>query len=136
MSSAIAFGDCDAWACSSSSIITRYSATCSPPRVDGLHAATPLRTRVTLVRVGLPTTLRDEAAKALVHVEAPCARAAIVALDGGHEAHVREADLGLVALPGDLEHDVGPVPLALVADEVDLAVRDVPHDLLARHELG
>src|ERR1700722_6208285 len=125
MSSDIDFGDCDAWACSSSSVISRYSVTGSPVRVA----------RAPLVRVGLSPALRDEVAKALVHVDAPCGRPTSVALDGGHEADVREADLGLVALLRDLEPDVGAVPFALVADEVELARGDVPHDLLARHEL-
>src|SRR5580704_4124162 len=130
MSSDIAFGDCDAWACSSSLVITRYSVTGSPPRVvRALLAATLRPTRTTLVRVGLPLARRDEAAKALVHVVAPRARTAIVALDGRHEADMREADLGLFALLRDFEHDVRPAPLALVADEVDLTVRYVPHDL-------
>src|SRR5579872_804648 len=137
MSSDIAFGACDAWACSSSSVIIRYSVTWSPvSAVRALTAATLRRTRPPLIRVGLPLALHDEVAQALVHVEAPCTGAAIVALDGGHEADMGEADLRLVALLRDLEHDVGAVPLALVLHEVDLAGRDVPHDLLARHELG
>lgn len=47
-----------------------------------------------------------------------------------------EADLGLVPLLGDLEDDVRAVPLALVLDEVEARVRDVPDDPLARYQLG
>ncbi len=46
-----------------------------------------------------------------------------------------EAELGLaVVLSGDVEDNIGAVPLVLVLDEVEASVLDVPHDLFARHE--
>src|SRR5512143_1326962 len=88
------------------------------------------------LRVGVALAGRDQAAQAVVDVEAPGAGAVPVALEAGNQADVGEADLGLVALPGDLEDDVRAVPLGLVLDEVEARVRDVPDDPLARHPLG
>src|SRR5579859_132693 len=130
MSSAMAFGLSDACAPSSSSTISMWSAIGSPSR-GGLVVA-----RVARLLVGVPFAGRDEVAQALGDVVAPGARAAIVAFDGGDQADVREAKLGPVAAGFDLEHDVRPVPLLLVLHEADEALRDVPHDLLAGHELG
>src|SRR5512147_2284340 len=88
------------------------------------------------LRVGVALAGRDQAAQAVVDVEAPGAGAIPVALEAGKQADVGETDLGLVALPGDLEDHVRAVPLGLVLDEVDARVRDVPDDPLARHQLG
>src|SRR5580704_14887159 len=53
----------------------------------------------------------DQAPQALADVETPGARAAAVTLDGRHQTHVGEAQLGLIALPGDVKNDVRAVPL-------------------------
>jgi hypothetical protein len=57
-------------------------------------------------------------------------------LDGGDQADVGEAELGLAVLSGDLEDDVRALPLGLVVDEADVTVHDVPNDSLARHPFG
>src|SRR5512139_1966473 len=88
------------------------------------------------LRVGVALASRDQAAQAVVDVEAPRAGAIPVALEAGKQAEVGEADLGLVALPGDLEDDVRAVPLGLVLDEVEARVQDVPYNSPARHQLG
>src|SRR5262249_53014189 len=43
------------------------------------------------------------------------------------------AELGLIALLGDLKDDVRAVPLRLVFDKAQMAVRDMPDHLLAGH---
>ena len=44
-----------------------------------------------------------------------------------------KAEFGLPVLPVDLEDDVRAVPLASIFDKVDVAVHDMPDDLLAGH---
>ena len=46
---------------------------------------------------------------------------------------MRKAEFGLALLPVDLKDDVGAVPLGSVLDKVDVAVHDMPDDLLAWH---
>ncbi len=49
---------------------------------------------------------------------------------------MREAEFGLVVLPGDLKYNVRAVPLGLVFDKVDLAVYDMPYDSLPWNDFG
>src|SRR5882672_5491183 len=88
-----------------------------------------------LFGVGLTFSGRDQAPQAALDVRAPRARAGAVALVGGNQARVGEADLGLVALPGDVEGHARAVPLALVLDEIEVAVQDEPDDSLSRNQL-
>jgi hypothetical protein len=62
---------------------------------------------------------RNQAPQALANIEAPGAGTAAGTLDRRHPTDVRKAQFGLITLPGDLENDVGAVPLPLVFDEVD-----------------
>jgi hypothetical protein len=57
-------------------------------------------------------------------------------LDGGNQADVREAKLGLGAFLGNLKDNVGACPLGLVFDKVKAAVRGMPYDFLTRCEFG
>src|SRR5580704_18386931 len=59
----------------------------------------------------LSLTFSDQAPQALADIETPGARAAAVTLDHRHQTHVGEAQLGLIALPGDVKNDVRAVPL-------------------------
>src|SRR5579863_6929946 len=79
---------------------------------------------------------RNEAPQALVDIEAPGAGTAAVTLDRRHQTHVRKTQFGLIALSGDFENDVGAVPLRVVFDEVDLAVDDMPHNVLTGDEFS
>lgn len=85
--------------------------------------------------VGVAFTGRDQAAQTFIDVVAPRTHTFAVAFDGRHQADMREPQLGPIAPSRDLEDDVRAGPLLLVFDEVDLGVRDVPDDLLARHKL-
>src|SRR5262249_3242220 len=67
---------------------------------------------------------------------APCARTVTVAFDGGNQANVRKAELGLVVLPGDLKDNVSAFPLSLVFDKVNVALQDMPYDFLTRYEFS
>ena len=49
---------------------------------------------------------------------------------------MREAKFGLVAFSGNLKDNISALPLGLVFDKVDAAVRGMPYDFPARHELG
>jgi len=49
-----------------------------------------------------------------------------------NQAHVGEADLGLVAGFGDLKSNCCALPLALVFDEMEGSVQNEPNDFLAR----
>ena len=46
------------------------------------------------------------------------------------QAHMSEADLGLVTLPGNFKSDFCAVPLALVFDKAKVAVQNKPNDFL------
>src|SRR5579859_3703036 len=47
-----------------------------------------------------------------------------------------EAEFSPVVLSGDLKDNVSACPLVLVFDEVNLAIQDMPHNLLPRHEFS
>ena len=49
---------------------------------------------------------------------------------------MRKAEFGLTVLPGDLKDNVSAVPLGSVLDKVDVAVHDMPDDLLAWHSFS
>jgi hypothetical protein len=49
---------------------------------------------------------------------------------------MREAEFSLVALPGNLKHDVSAIPFGLVLNKVDAGVRDMPDDFFAGHQFG
>ncbi len=51
-----------------------------------------------------------------------------------NQADVREAEFSPVVLPGNLKDNVSACPLGLVFDQVNLAIQDMPNDLIARHE--
>src|SRR5215213_9596060 len=67
-------------------------------------------------------------------VEGPGVLADVEALVAGHETVVREAQLGGAVLLGQLEPDLGSLPLALVVDEAHVVVDDLPDHLVAGHE--
>jgi hypothetical protein len=48
---------------------------------------------------------------------------------------VGEPDLRTIAVPGDIERDVGARPLGLVVGEVQKTVQDVPDDSVTGDEL-
>jgi hypothetical protein len=105
--------------------------------------STPPRRRVaapaassTSFLVGVPFACRNQAAQTVVDVKVPCACTFTVAFDRRNQADVRKAQLGLVALLGDLKENVSAVPLSLVFDKADLGVKDVPHNFLARHQFS
>src|SRR5687768_2558604 len=87
--------------------------------------------RPRLARIGLPDTERDQVTQA-VEVGRPSVDADVVALVRGHEPDVGEADFRLAGEPRDLEHDVGVLPLGIVAGEAEIVVEHGPHDLLSR----
>jgi len=89
-----------------------------------------------LDRVRLAFAGGDQIAEAAGHVRAPGVRADLVAFVGRHQPDLREAHLRLVSDPRDLEHQVVARPLLRVLHEVEGVVDDVPHDLLAGHQLG
>src|SRR5579863_6755963 len=64
--------------------------------------------------VGASLAGGDQALQAAVDVGAPRGRTDFEALVFGHQAQVSETHLGLVALPGDVEHDLRVLPLGLV----------------------
>ena len=47
---------------------------------------------------------------------------------------MRKAEFGLVVFPGDLKDNVSAFPLGLVFDKVELGIRYMPYDFLARHK--
>src|SRR5262245_9597341 len=96
----------------------------------------PASSNTSLLRVWPAHTCCNQLAQTAVDVRAPRVRARIETLDARHQTLMREAELGLVLLSVNLEHDVGAVPLALVFDEIDVAVDDMPHNPLARHPFG
>src|SRR5437764_12178601 len=106
------------------------------PELDAPQRSWQERAYRGFLRVRIALAGRDQAAQAVVDVEPPGARAVAVALAGGNQTNVREAELRLAALAGDLEDDVGAVPLGLALDELEPGVRDMPDDLLPPHELG
>src|SRR4029077_6957800 len=71
-----------------------------------------------------------------VDVEAPRRRAIFVALALGGETDVGEAQLRHLAVYGNLQDDFAAIPFARVLHEAEIAVRDLPHDLLVWNELG
>src|SRR5262249_27225703 len=77
-------------------------------------------------RVGVPFACRNQAAQTIVDVKAPCTCTFAVAFDGRNQADMREAELGLIALLGDLKDNVGAVPLGFVFDEVNFGIQDMP----------
>src|SRR4029453_7680744 len=83
--------------------------------------------------VGLSFTCRDQAAQAVIDIEAPRARTATVTLEGRNQTDVCEAQFGLSPLPVDLKDDVGAVPFGSVFDKVDVAVHDMPDHFFAWH---
>src|SRR6202171_2375827 len=87
-------------------------------------------------RLGGSFTRRDQALEASVDVKAPCARTGVETLEIGHQTEVREADLGPIFHPGDLEADLRPRPLVRDIRALEVGVDDVPDDLLARDEFS
>ena len=49
---------------------------------------------------------------------------------------MRKADFGLVVFSVDLKDNVSAIPLGLVFDKVEAAVKDMPHYFLTRHKFG
>ena len=49
---------------------------------------------------------------------------------------MRKAEFGLVVLLNDLKDDVSALPLRLVFDKVNLAVQDMPYDLLTWYQFS
>ena len=47
---------------------------------------------------------------------------------------MREAEFSPVILPGNLKDNVSACPLGLIFGKANLALQDMPNDLLARHE--
>src|SRR5262249_16059588 len=86
--------------------------------------------------VGLPLTGRYQAGQTVVDIEGPGARTATIAFERRNQSDVCKAEFGLAFFPGDLEHDVGAVPGGRVLRKADVAVHDVPDDLLAWHPFG
>ena len=89
-----------------------------------------------LAPVGLALALGDQVVQAAVDVGAPGVRADAVAFVCGDEAYVREANFCFVAFLGNFKDNVGVLPFALVFDEVEVVVYNVPHNLLAWNKLG
>ena len=89
-----------------------------------------------LVLVGLTLTCGHQVAQAAVDVGAPGVRADTVALIGGDETYVREANFCLVALLGDFKDNVGVLPLALVIYEVKVVVHNAPNNLFTWNKFG
>src|SRR5437764_15419205 len=86
------------------------------PELDAPQRSLQERSYRGFLRVGIALSARDQAAQAVVDVEPPGARAVAVAVEGGNQTDVREAELRLAALAGAVEDDVGAVRFGLVVD--------------------
>src|SRR5262249_32224359 len=82
-------------------------------------------------RAGLRLPGGDPLPQVAVHELVPGQGTAVEALERRRQAPVGEADFRLVALPGDLEHDVRALPLLQLLHEFQAGVIHVPDDLLA-----